>query len=265
MQSNMDEKITLKILADRAGISPHHFQRTFKAAMGVSPKQYGRALRLQQLRPNLKAAKDVTRAVFESGYGSSSQVYQDSGLSLGMTPSEYRAHGRGKTISYACLQSPFGLLMLGATDRGLCFVQFGPSHAGLLTQLREEYSDASIQPMRDPAPPEFRCWIDALNAHLAGSRRHLDLPLDVRHTGFRMQVWLYLQTIPYGEVRSYSEVAAALGKPKAARAVAGACARNAVALAIPCHRVIRGSGQLGGYRWGLERKRALLERERAST
>jgi AraC family transcriptional regulator of adaptative response/methylated-DNA-[protein]-cysteine methyltransferase len=155
-------------------------------------------------------------------------------------------------------------MMMGATDRGVCFVAFGEREASLLEQLRAEYRNAILEPMRDPFAPQFRAWADAILAHLSGDQPHLDLPLDVRATAFQLRVWNYLRSIPYGDVASYTEVARAIGAPSAVRAVANACARNVVAVAIPCHRVIRGTGELGGYRWGLPRKRALLDRERSA-
>jgi len=180
-----------------------------------------------------------------------------------MTPNRYRQGGRGLTITHATTESPLGLLMIAATDRGICFVQFGESRKVLLEALREEYPDARLERMREPVSQEFQQCMEALRNYLAEEQPSLDLPVDVRATAFQMRVWNYLQSIPSGEVRSYGEVAAAIGQPTAARAVAGACAANRVALAIPCHRVIRGSGDLGGYRWGIERKRELLELERS--
>ena len=175
---------------------------------------------------------------------------------------QYRRGGQGVAITYATATTALGLLTIGATDRGICFVQFGDSEEELSAALRREYPAAQIVPMARPHPPEFENWMAALTKHLAGNQPRLDLPLDIRATAFQMRVWNYLQAIPYGEVQSYGEVAAGIGKPSAVRAVARACASNTVALAIPCHRVIRGTGELGGYRWGLERKRALIDLER---
>src|SRR5581483_3167416 len=172
--------------------------------------------------------------------------------------------GKGVAITHATIETALGLLMIGATDRGLCFVQFGESRKELEQRLRREYPQARISAMKTHASPEMTQWTKALQAHLRGVQPALDVPLDVRATAFQMRVWRYLQKIPYGEVRSYAEVAAGIGQPKAARAVARACASNVVALAIPCHRVIRGSGELGGYRWGLARKRVLIDGERAA-
>jgi AraC family transcriptional regulator of adaptative response/methylated-DNA-[protein]-cysteine methyltransferase len=203
----------------------------------------------------------VTEAVYEAGFGSASRVYERSNARLGMTPKHYREGGRGLSITYATTKSPLGLLLIAATDRGVCFVEFGRTTEALFKALRQEYPDAQIEPIEQPARPEFHEWMEALARYLAGEQPSVNLPVDVRATAFQMRVWNYLQSIPSGEVRSYQEVAAAIGQPTAARAVAAACAANAVALAIPCHRVIRGSGEMGGYRWGVLRKRKLLRLE----
>jgi AraC family transcriptional regulator of adaptative response/methylated-DNA-[protein]-cysteine methyltransferase len=263
IESHSGEPLTLQHLAERAGISRFHLQRRFKAAVGLSPKQYQDACRLETLKSSLKQSKDVTEAVYEAGFGSASRVYERSDARLGMTPNRYRHGGRGVSITHAIMKSPLGLLMIAATDRGVCFVQFGESRAALLEALRKEYPDARLERMAEPLSQECMSYLQALRNYLAGEQPSLDLPVDVRATAFQMRVWNYLQSVPCGEVRSYGEVAAGIGQPTAARAVAGACAANRVALAIPCHRVIRGSGDLGGYRWGVDRKRELLELERA--
>jgi AraC family transcriptional regulator of adaptative response/methylated-DNA-[protein]-cysteine methyltransferase len=262
IEAHPDTPPDLAELAARAGLSRYHLQRRFKAVTGVTPKEYGELCRVRLLKQSLRQSPDVTAAVYDAGFGSSSRVYERADTRLGMTPRQYRRGGEGVAISYAAADSPLGRLMIGATDRGICFLQFGDSDEALAAQLRHEYPAAQVAPMAEPHPPEFDRWMDALRAHLDGRQPHLELPLDIRATAFQMSVWRYLQTIPYGEVQSYGEVAAALGKPKAFRAVARACATNRVALAIPCHRVIRGTGELGGYRWGLDRQRALLDLER---
>jgi AraC family transcriptional regulator of adaptative response/methylated-DNA-[protein]-cysteine methyltransferase len=264
IEAHSEAPPSLAELAKRANLSPFHFQRRFKSIVGVSPKQYANAVRLRQLRGHLKRAKDVTTAVYDAGFGSSSRVYEQADTRLGMTPRQYRSGGRDVRITYATIHSPVGLMMVGATDRGLCFVQFGESADDLLMALQREYPQAKIEAMRDPHDPEFEKWVAALNRHLAGGQPHLDLPLDIRQTAFQMKVWNYLQSIPYGEVRSYGEVAAGIEKPGAARAVARACATNVVAIVIPCHRVISATGELAGYRWGLDRKRTLIDMERAA-
>jgi AraC family transcriptional regulator of adaptative response/methylated-DNA-[protein]-cysteine methyltransferase len=251
-------------MSKETGVSRYHLQRSFKAVVGVTPKQYVDACRFGRLKSHLRLNRSVTDAIYEAGFGSSSRVYERVDTRLGMTPAEYRTGGKGITISCASTSTPLGLMMVGATDRGLCAVQFGDSHERLLGMLRKEYPAATIDEMKTPYPAQFDAWMKALSAHLQGVEHHLDLPVDVRATAFQLKVWRYLQSIPYGEVQSYVEVATAIGRPKATRAVARACASNQVAVVIPCHRVIRRSGELGGYRWGVERKRALLDRERAA-
>jgi AraC family transcriptional regulator, regulatory protein of adaptative response / methylated-DNA-[protein]-cysteine methyltransferase len=262
IEQHLEGDISLARLGQEAGISPFHLQRSFKAAVGVTPKQYAEACRLRSLKSSLRAGEDILQSMFASGFGSPSRVYERIDTRLGMTPAEYRGGGAAIEITFVAVTTSLGLLMIGATDRGLCFVQFGDSQGKLQDALRSEYPGADLKPMPTPWPQPFHAWISALEQHLNASQP-LDLPLDIRATAFQMKVWRYLQSIPRGEVRSYGEVAAAIGQPTAARAVAGACAKNRVALVIPCHRVIRGSGELGGYRWGLARKRALLDREKA--
>lgn len=264
IEAHSDEPLSLERLAREAGMSRFYFQRTFKSLVGVTPKQYHDAHRVRRLKGHLKSSPDVTAAVYDAGYGSSSRVYERADTRLGMTPKEYRAAGAGVRITYVSFETPLGLLMAGATDRGLCFVQFGESHERLEAMLRAEYPNAECESMREPQDPRLLAWVEALRSHLAGERPHLDLPADIRATAFQLRVWNYLQSIPYGDVQSYTEVAEGIGRPTAARAVAHACASNVLALVIPCHRVIRGSGELGGYKWGLPRKRALIDRERAT-
>jgi AraC family transcriptional regulator of adaptative response/methylated-DNA-[protein]-cysteine methyltransferase len=261
IEEHAGEPLTLEGLAEKAGLSRFHLQRTFKAVVGLSPKQYLDACRLGSLKGALKQSSDVAAAVYDAGFGSASRVYERAETRLGMTPNRYRQGGRGISITYATVDSPLGLLLIAATDRGVCCVQFGESRDTLLEALRKEYPEAELAPMGNPPSDEFRQWMEGMNRYLEHKQPSLDLPVDVRATAFQMRVWNYLQSIPSGEVRSYGEVAAAIGSPSATRAVARACATNPVALAIPCHRVIRGSGELGGYRWGVERKRELLEME----
>ncbi len=264
IEEHADAPLPLRDLAEMARLSPFHLQRTFKAVVGITPKEYAEAARLRGFKANLKNGSDVTRALYDAGYGSASRVYERAGTRLGMTPNQYRQRGRGVAISYATADSPLGLMMIGATDRGLCFLQFGDSKTDLLNELTYEYPEATIEPMRDPDDPHFKRWVEALNRHIAGKQPRLELPLDIRGTAFQIHVWNYLQSIPYGEVQSYGEVAERVGRPSGARAVANACATNPIAIAIPCHRVIRSDGELGGYRSGLARKRALIDAERAS-
>jgi AraC family transcriptional regulator of adaptative response/methylated-DNA-[protein]-cysteine methyltransferase len=267
IEEHADSPLTLADLSREAKLSSFHLQRSFKAAMGVSPKQYLDNLRIRNFKTILRGGrlqlpKDVTGAIFDAGFGSLSRLYEKAGTQLGMTPMEYRAGGRGVEISYGYARTALGLMLVGATDRGLCFLEFGESEAELLETLAAEYPSARIESLPDPAPAPFREWIDSLNRYLEGQEPDLQLPVHVRATSFQMKVWKYLQSIPAGKVESYKEVAEGIGQSKAMRAVARACAGNHVALAIPCHRVIRGSGELGGYRWGLERKRTLIDNER---
>jgi AraC family transcriptional regulator of adaptative response/methylated-DNA-[protein]-cysteine methyltransferase len=259
IEDHCGETLRLRDLAGRAGLSPFHFQRTFKAATGVTPKQYAEACRMRSLKVNLRHSGSVTDAIYETGFGSGSRVYERADTRLGMTPQQYREGGRHTSISYVVSETPVGLMLLAATDRGICFLQFGDDAEGLVGALRAEYPKAAITLAQDNR--ELRGWLERLAGYLNGERRDLDLPLDVQATAFQMKVWDYLQRIPYGSVESYSAVAAGLGQPKAARAVARACASNRVALVIPCHRVIRANGDAGGYRWGLERKQGLLKAE----
>jgi len=263
IETHSDDNLTLDDLAAKAGMSKFHFVRRFKSIVGVSPKQYALNVRLGQLKDKLKSGQGVDAAIYDAGYGSSSRVYENAARQLGMTPAQYRRAGEGVSISYATLDTPAGLMMIGATDRGVCFAQLGDSEDELLGRLRSEYRNAEIEPMREPNHPEFARWVAAIERYISGRQPSPQLPLDVRATAFQMRVWKYLQSIPYGDVQSYGEVAAGIGEPRAARAVASACAANPAAIVIPCHRVIRQTGDLGGYRWGMERKRALLDHERA--
>ncbi len=262
IRDHADEPLTLDVLATHAGLSRFHLQRTFKAALGLTPAQYVEACRITHLKRGLRQGAAVTTAMHGAGFGSSSRLYERVDTRLGMTPTQYRAGGRGVLISCGSAPTPLGLLMVGATDRGVCFVQFGDSHEALLASLRAEYPAAAIEPMRAPYPPQFDAWMASLVRHLEDARVDVQVPIDVRATAFQLKVWRYLQSIPAGDVRTYTEVARDLGQPTADRAVARACATNPVAIVVPCHRVIRGDGSLAGYRWGLERKRVLLDRER---
>ena len=261
IETHAGERLRLAELGRRFGTSPFHLQRSFKAFVGVTPREYADACRIGALKRSLRGDHAVTEAIYHAGYGSSSRVYERADTRLGMTPGQYREGGAGLEISWAASETPLGTLMIGATDRGLCFVQFGPSEQELLERLREEFPRAALSPTR-PTGAELDRWMRSLTEYLRGGVQALELPLDFRGTALQTKTWSYLQRIPYGSVRSYAEVARAIGRPAAVRAVASACAANPVALAIPCHRVIRGDGGLGGYRWGLPRKRALLALER---
>ncbi len=220
---------------------------------------------MEIFKNQLRNKKSVTEATYQSGFGSSRGVYERVDTRIGMTPRVYRQGGEKIAISHVCVESPFGLLMLAATDRGLCCVQFGDSKAQLQASLRSEFPAAETVELHEPYPEPFHLWMRSLMRYLSGEEMKFDLPLDVRGTAFQWKVWQFLQLIPAGQVASYTAVAEALGQPKAARAVGHACALNPVALVIPCHRVLRGDGDLGGYRWGLERKQRLLEHEKVVT
>ncbi len=261
IEAHADEQITLADMAQHAGLSRFHLQRSFKAAVGLTPKQYMETCRMKRFKQNLKEAKGVADAVYDAGFGSASRAYERADTGLGMTPKQYSLGGRGLTVGYGVIGTPAGRLMVAATARGVCFVLFGDSSDQLLRELRKEFPQAVLLPMGKVELPALPRWMAALSNHLDGRQSSVDLPMDVRATVFQARVWRYLQSIPRGETRSYSQVAAALGRPRAARAVARACASNKLAVVIPCHRVIRGDGDLGGYKWGLERKRALLKME----
>jgi AraC family transcriptional regulator, regulatory protein of adaptative response / methylated-DNA-[protein]-cysteine methyltransferase len=200
----------------------------------------------------------VSPAIYEAGFGSSSRVYERAAGALGMTPATYARGGRGACIHYSVVPSPLGALLVAATERGICKIALGEAAAGLERDLRREFPAARIA--RDAG--RLRAWVQTILEHLAGTEPHLDLPLDIRATAFQQKVWSALRKIPSGSTRSYQAIARAIGSPRATRAVARACATNPVALVIPCHRVVREDGQTGGYRWGMERKEALLKRER---
>lgn len=260
IEAHSNEPLTLAGLGAQFHLSPHHLQRTFKRIMGITPRQYAEACRLNQLKAQLRAGEAVTGALYEAGFGSSSRLYERAPARLGMTPATYRRGGQGVRIGYTIVDCPLGRLLVAATGHGVCAVSLGDSDADLVAALVHEYPAAAIE--RDDAG--LSQWVSAILAYLNGQQPHLDLPLDVQATAFQWQVWEALRSIPYGSTRSYREIAQALGQPTAARAVARACATNPVALVIPCHRAVRQDGGLGGYRWGLERKRRLLEQERTT-
>lgn len=248
---------TLAELGQAVGLSPFHLQRLFKKATGLSPKEYASLHRAERLKAGLRRGSSVTEALYDAGYGSSRALYDTAQQHLGMTPSAYRQGGAGLRIAYTCAETPLGLVLVAATGRGLCALRFG-EEAGLVAELQKEFPRAALE----RAPDELEPYVKAVQAHLAGRQARLDLPLDVKATAFQHRVWEALRSIPYGQVRSYREVAEMIGEPTAVRAVARACATNPVALAVPCHRVVRTGGELSGYRWGVHRKESLLRQER---
>jgi len=258
LEDHLDEAVTLEGLGLQLGLSPFHLQRTFKHATGITPRAYADFCRLESFKGGLRKGRDVTTALYDAGYGSSSRLYERAASQLGMTPSAYRRGGAGLTIRYDLLDTPIGKLMVGATAKGVCAIQFADTAKELDESLRAEFPAADLR--RDAA--FLAPWATQLREHLEGRLQHLDVPLDIQATAFQRRVWEYLQTIPYGATRTYGAIAKAIRKPTAARAVARACATNPVAVAIPCHRVVRGDGDTGGYRWGAARKTKLLEMER---
>ena len=249
---------TLAELADDLGVSPWHLQRVFRRHVGVSPRDYADARREARLRGGLRAGESVAEATYGAGYGSSSRVYEDSARRLGMTPASYARGGAGAKIAYAIADSPLGRLLVAATGKGVCFVALRARDDDLVAALQAEFPNADHLLRDDDAIlPALQAVLD----YLAGQSPHIDLPLDVRATAFQRRVWQGLLAIPPGETRSYGELAQELGASGAARAVGSACANNPVALVIPCHRVTRADGGLGGYRWGVAAKKALLARE----
>ncbi len=260
IESAEDAAPTLEELGAAAGLSPFHLQRTFKTVMGITPRQYWDARRVGRLKANLKAGEGVASALYGAGYGSSSRLYEKAGAQLGMTPASYGKGGEGAVIAYAYAESPLGRVLVGATRSGICFVGLGDDEGALLSDLRSDYPKAELA----ADPDGLGETVGAVAATLEGREPHAALPVDVRGTAFQRQVWEALRAIPMGETRTYSELAAAAGRPKAVRAAASACANNPVALIVPCHRAIGTDGTMRGYRWGVDRKRALLAAERAA-
>ena len=259
IEQHLDELITLERLGKAFRQSPFHLQRRFKAALGITPREYADSCRLRLLKRNLQAGDNVTRAMYDAGYGSSSRLYEKTASQLGMTPDKYRRGAIAATIRYACADSPLGRILIAATDRGICSIQFARSDGELMEGLKREFPFA----VRKPDEGGLQAWVAALLSKMAGRELNAALPLDIRATAFQRRVWTYLQSIPFGATRSYSQVAKAIGQPTASRAVARACATNPVAVAIPCHRVVREDGSISGYRWGVERKKTLLEIEQS--
>jgi AraC family transcriptional regulator of adaptative response/methylated-DNA-[protein]-cysteine methyltransferase len=252
------QPVTLEALSRALGISPFYLQRTFKALTGITPRAYSDSRRLDSLKAGLREGHSVTRSLYDAGYGSSSRLYERASAHLGMTPSRYRKQGTGVTIHYTIAPTSVGQMLLAATERGICAVHFGDSPATLEHALRAEYPKAEIARSDRKLKDQVKALREIIQGKSTGS-----LPLDIQATAFQRRVWEELQAIPRGSTKSYSKIAADIGQPKAARAVARACATNPVAIAIPCHRVVREDGAMGGYRWGLDRKKKLLALEGA--
>jgi AraC family transcriptional regulator, regulatory protein of adaptative response / methylated-DNA-[protein]-cysteine methyltransferase len=259
LDDNQERTVSLAELSKKVSSSPSHLQRSFKRILGVSPKQYQTALKVGLFKTRLRAGDTVSRATYEAGFGSSSRVYESSGKTLGMTPAAFRKGGAGVHIRYTIAKAPVGRVLIATTERGVCAVELGETDAEVEQSLRADFPSATIE--RDDEAHET--WTRAVLSRIRQPGKHTSnqIPLDAKGTAFQQLVWAELQRIPIGERRSYSEVAESIGRPTATRAVARACATNRIAVVIPCHRVVRGDGELAGYKWGVDRKRTLLDEE----
>lgn len=256
IEANLDQKLTLENLSRQAGLSPFHFQRTFKTALGISPRQYVEARRLEKVKHSLRNGETVTNSQYDAGFTSKGRLYEKN-TQLGVSPGLFRRGGQGLRIHYTIVDSQIGRVLLAATERGACAVCMGASDDAVEAALREDYYAADLR--RDDEG--MKSWAGALQSYFDGHEFPQDLPLDLQATAFQWRVWKEIQSIPHGQTSSYSNIAESLGKPKARRAVARACATNPVAIIIPCHRVIGKDGSLRGYAWGVKRKKTLLSLE----
>ncbi|HMQ04213.1 MAG TPA: bifunctional DNA-binding transcriptional regulator/O6-methylguanine-DNA methyltransferase Ada [Pyrinomonadaceae bacterium] len=252
-----EDLYSLEDLAEEVGLSPYHLQRSFKNIIGVSPKKYSEAKRMERFKSELREGGDVAAAMYDAGFGSSSRLYEKAAERMGMTPAAYKKGGKGVTINYSITDCELGRILVARTIKGLCNVAFADDDSSLEANLRKEYPNAEV--IKDAKV--LKGFVDEILKHLSGEKKRLDLPIDIQATAFQMKVWELLRKIPYGETVTYSQIAERLGDRKKVRAVAQACANNRVAVVIPCHRVIGKSGKLTGYRWGVERKEKLLAKE----
>ncbi len=260
LDSQVENPPGLEELSRALAVSPSHLHRLFKRVTGLTPHQYAAGRRLEKFKALARRGDSLSGAIYEAGYGSSSRLYEDAPDRLGMTPGSYQNGGKSMEIGFTIVDTFIGRMLVAATKKGVCAVSFGDEDKKLEAWLRMEFPQASLQ-RGDGA---FSDWVNTLLSYLEGDRPHLELALDLQASAFQMRVWEELRRIPYGETRTYTEVANAIGRPKAVRAVANACAANPVAVVNPCHRVLRRDGSLGGYRWGIERKHALLDREKGA-
>ena len=260
LAESQEEHTGLGALARTLDTTPATLRRAFLQVTRLKPRDLFEALRLQRFKALIREGKSITDALYETGYGSSSRVYERSNAQLGMTPATYRKGGLGMKLGYTIAKSPLGKVLVAATDRGVSAVYLGDSEATLRGELRQEYPRAEIGPAAD----SIQLWVKEIVQRIEGQRPHFELPLDLQATAFQRRVWKELQRIPRGKTRTYAQVARSLGQPRAVRAVARACAKNPVSIVVPCHRVVRQDGALAGYRWGLSRKERLLASERAS-
>lgn len=250
--------ISLEELSEHLNASASYLQRTFKQIVGISPKKYAEVKRVERFKDEIRGGCDVVTAMYEAGYGSSSRLYENAAKNLGMTPAVYKKGGKGMNVNYIITECDLGKLLVARTKRGMCSVTFGDDVDAMRTALDREFANAVITEDAEG----LKNAVDAIIKYLAGKNKRLVLPLDLQATAFQLQVWDFLRQIPYGETRSYTQVAEGIGDKKKVRAVAQACAKNRVALVIPCHRVVASDGKLSGYRWGVERKKMLLENEK---
>jgi AraC family transcriptional regulator, regulatory protein of adaptative response / methylated-DNA-[protein]-cysteine methyltransferase len=260
IDANLDRKLTLSSLSREAGLSPFHFQRVFKRVLGISPRQYMEARRLERVKQSLRRGKTVTDALYGAGFTSRGRLYEKSSGQLGVNPGAFRRGGEGLSIHYTIIDSPIGRLLLGATGNGICAVCIGASNEAVESALKEDYYAADLY-RNDRQMME---WAEEFAKYFEGREFPTNLPIDVQATAFQWKVWQQIRSIPYGKTSTYSEIAETIGKPKAIRAVANACATNHIALLIPCHRVVGKNRDLRGYKWGLKRKQALLSLEKHS-
>lgn len=257
IDENLDITLSLTAISRHVAISPFHFQRLFKRILGISPREYQQARRAGKFRKALLSEASVTDAIYEAGYSSSSRAYESIPAQLGMTPTAFRSSGKGESIRCTVISTELGKLLVATTDRGVCAVRFGESETSLLRELKRDFEAAEIR-RDDQGLAAVAAQIQQL---LSGAAAPLNIPLDLRGTAFQQMVWKELRRIPSGQTRSYTQVAKTIGRPKAVRAVANACASNPVAIVVPCHRVVQKNGSLAGYRWGVKRKAALLAKE----
>ena len=257
-QRDGEDAMPFTSMARELGTTSGTLRRAFLQVTGLRPRELAAALRLAKFKKMLRDGKNIADALYETGYGSASRIYESSDKQLGMTPATYRKGGKGMKIGYSITKSSLGKILVAATDRGISAVYLGDAESTLSDELRNEYPSAEIS----PAPDGFQRWVKEIVQRVEGNPPRLELPLDLQATAFQRRVWQELQRIPSGTTRTYSQVASALGRPKAVRAVARACATNPVSIVVPCHRVIRQDGNLAGYRWGLARKQKLLTQER---
>ncbi len=253
-----EDQLSLEALGAQLNVSPAHLQKIFKEIIGVSPKKFAEVKRLEKFKSELQGGSDVTSAMYEAGFGSSSRLYENVGTKLGMTPKTYAQKGKNMKINYAITDCDLGKLLVARTAKGVCAVTFGDDAETLAENLSKEYKNAEIAENN----AGLKDFVEAILANLGGTNKTLDLPMDLQATAFQMRVWETLRKIPYGETVSYSDIAEKIGNKTAVRAVATACASNRVALVIPCHRVVGKNGNLSGYRWGVGRKKEILEREK---